>query len=111
MRNTDVYNITQHKNSDEFSQMKEDQRMMFTPSVNIDKSPLLEVTPTPGVKVQSNVDSNSTNDQSIRGKKKQIWIPKAVGIISNVPYYEFFCHILLDFWYSLDQDKAKDINL
>ena len=43
--------------------------------------------------------------------KKQIWIPKAIGIVSTNPYYEFFGSILLDIWFTLIYDGQSSAGL
>jgi hypothetical protein len=39
--------------------------------------------------------------QNITKTKEQIWIPKAIGIISMKPFYEFFSKILIDLWFTM----------
>ena len=40
----------------------------------------------------------------IKNSQKQIWLPKAIGIMSENNYMEFFAEILIDLWCSLFKD-------
>ena len=37
----------------------------------------------------------------------KIWIPKAIGIISTFPYYDFFSLVLVDLYLTMTED-SKD---
>lgn len=39
--------------------------------------------------------------------RRQIWIPKAICIMSTVPYYDFFQCVLLDLYYTMTNDFAE----
>ena len=40
--------------------------------------------------------------------KKRIWIPKAICIISEYPFYDFFSGILLDLYFTLFHDLRDE---
>jgi hypothetical protein len=42
---------------------------------------------------------------------EHIWIPKAVGIVSQCPYFELFSNILVDFWACLYNEAEPEVNL
>jgi hypothetical protein len=53
-------------------------------------------------RVQSNLDSSKDLSASTQ---KKIWIPKAIGVVSTNPYYEFFGNILVDIYFTLIYDQ------
>jgi hypothetical protein len=43
--------------------------------------------------------------KQFQNNKAQIWIPKAIGIISMKPFYDFFSKILIDLYFTMFYDQ------
>ena len=51
--------------------------------------------------------TESGSKDQISNLNKKIWIPKAIGVVSTNPYYEFFSNILLDIYFTMIIDPEN----
>jgi len=39
--------------------------------------------------------------------KEHIWIPKAICLVSTLPYYDFFTNVLIDLYFTVFHDHCN----